>query len=130
LKQALLGAKSIAYTTTGASGIYFNALIERLGIAPQVRAKARTPAGGSVSEMVAKGEADMAVQQIPEILAVKGVQFAGPLPREIQNFTTYPAAVFVDAKQPAAAASLVKFLSTPAAARVIQAKGMESAGPQ
>ena len=74
LKRALLDAKSIAYTKTGGSGIHFAKVVERLGIADQVKAKAKVPEGGSVGELVAKGEAEMAVQQIPELLAVPGIQ--------------------------------------------------------
>jgi molybdate transport system substrate-binding protein len=125
LKKALLEANSIAYTTTGASGIYFAGLIDKLGIGDQVRAKAKTRSGGAVGELVARGEAEMAVQQIPELLGVGGLDFVGPLPREIQLYTAFPAAVLADAKHPAAARALIAFLSTPAAARAMQAKGME-----
>src|SRR5258706_1538360 len=130
LKRALLAAKSVAYTTTGASGVYFAGLIERLGIAEQVKAKAKTQPGGTVGELVAKGEAQLAGQQIPELKAGKGVELVGPLPAEIQYYTVFPAAVLKDAKQPAAAASPGKFLTTPGVARGMQAKGMEAAAPQ
>ena len=126
-KRALLDAKSVGYTTTGASGIYFAGLIDKLGIGAQVRAKAKTQSGGAVGELVAKGEAEMAVQQIPELLGVSGIALVGPLPKEIQMFTAFPAGVLTDSKQPKAAAALVAFLSTPAAGRVMQAKGMETA---
>ena len=125
LKKALLDTKSIAYSTTGASGIYFEKLIDQLGIGAQVRAKAKRPTGGGASEMVAKGEAEMSVQQGPEILDVPGVQLVGPLPREIQLYTPFPAAVTADSKHPAAAKQFIAFLSTPAAAKAMQAKGME-----
>jgi molybdate transport system substrate-binding protein len=124
-KRALLDAKSVTYTATGASGIYFSGLIERLGIAEQVRAKARTPSGGAVGELVARGEAELAVQQIPELMAVAGTAFVGPLPREIQSFTVFSSGIFADARHAAAARALVESLSAPAAARVMQAKGME-----
>jgi molybdate transport system substrate-binding protein len=99
LKHALLNAKSIAYTTTGASGVYFAGLIERLGIAEQVKAKAMLRPGGAVGELVAKGEAEMAVQQIPELMAVSGTEFVGPLPSEVQYVTVFSAGVFAGAKQ-------------------------------
>jgi molybdate transport system substrate-binding protein len=124
-KRALLDAKSITYTATGASGIYFAGLIERLGIAGPVKAKAKTPAGGAVGELVARGEAELAVQQIPELMAVAGTTFVGPLPPEIQSFTVFTAGVFSEARHAAAARVLVEFLSTPAAARAMQKKGME-----
>jgi molybdate transport system substrate-binding protein len=124
-KKALLDAKSIAYSTSGASGIYFAGLIDKLGIGDQVRAKAKRPAGGGASTLILKGEAEMAVQQIPEILDVRGVQLVGPLPREVQLYTTFPAALTIDSKQPAASKQFLAFLSTPAAAKLMQAKGME-----
>ncbi len=125
LKRALLDAKSIAYTKTGASGIHFAKVVERLGIADQVNAKAKVPAGGSVGELVARGEVEMAVQQIPELLAVPGIQYVGPLPPELQNFTVFSAGVLTGARQAEAAKALVDFLTTPTAARVFKAKGME-----
>lgn len=125
LKRALLDAKSIAFTKTGASGIHFAKVVERLGIADQVNAKAKVPAGGSVGELVATGEAEMAVQQIPELLAVPGIQYVGPLPPELQNFTVFCAGVLTGARHPEAAKALLDFLRTPAAARVFKAKGME-----
>ena len=125
LKRALLNAKSIAYTSTGQSGTYFAGLIERLGIAAEVKAKAKIPTGGSTGELVAKNEAEMAVQQIPELMATPGIELVGPLPPELQYVTVFSAGVFAGAGQADAAQALLKFLSTPAAARVIKAKGME-----
>ena len=124
-KRALLDAKSIAHTEAGASGIHFAGVIERLGIAAQVKAKARTRPGGLIGELVAKGEAELAVQQIPELMAVAGIDLVGPLPPELQLTTTVTAAVFADARQPDAAQALLAFLSTPAAARVFKAHGLE-----
>ena len=124
-KRTLLDAKSVAYNSTGASGIHFAGLIERLGIAEQLKAKAKVIPSGNVGELVAKGEAEMAVQQIPELMAVAGTEFVGPLPPALQTITVFPAGILVDAKQPEAARALIQFLSTPAAARVIKAKGME-----
>ena len=123
LKRALLNAKSIAYTGTGASGIYFAGVIERLGIAAQVKAKARIPAGGLVGELVARGEAEMAVQQIPELMSVPGIDLVGPLPPELQNITVLRAGIIADAAP--AAQALLEFLYTPGVARVIKAKGMQ-----
>jgi molybdate transport system substrate-binding protein len=125
LKRALLDAKSIAFTKTGASGMHFAKVVERLGISDQVKAKAKIPEGGSVGELVARGEAEMAVQQIPELLAVPGIQYVGPLPAELQIFTIFTAGVMTGARQPEAAKAFIDFLSTPAAARVFKAKGME-----
>lgn len=124
-KRALLDAKSIAHTEAGASGIHFSGLIERLGIAAQVKAKARTRPGGLIGELVANGEAELAVQQIPELMAVAGIELVGPLPQELQSITTVTAAVFADARQPDAARAFLAFLTTPAAARVFKANGLD-----
>jgi molybdate transport system substrate-binding protein len=125
LKRALLDAKSITFTKTGGSGIHFAKVAERLGIADQVNAKAKVPEGGAVGPLVARGEAEMAVQQIPELLAVKSIQYVGPLPEGFQHFTLFTAAVLTGARQPEAAKAFIDFLTTPAAARLFKAKGFE-----
>jgi len=127
LKRTLLRAASVAYTQEGASGMHFAGVIERLGIANEVKAKAVRQPGGLVGELVAAGKAEIAIQQIPELLAVPGIELVGPLPAEIQLVTVTAAGVFSGAKQAAAARSLIEFLAAPAAARVIQAKGLEPA---
>ena len=124
-KRALLDAKSIAHTEAGASGIHFSGLIERLGIAAQVKTKARTRPGGLIGKLVASGEAELAVQQIPELMAVAGIDLVGPLPHELQLTSTVTAAVFADARQPEVARAFLAFLSTPAAARVFKAHGLD-----
>lgn len=124
-KRALAAAQSVAYTEAGVSGIYFAGLIERLGMAAEIKAKARTRRGGLIAELVANGEAEIAVQQIPELIPVKGIDIVGPLPPELQNITLISAGVFVNAQQPAAAADFLKFLTTPDTADVYRAKGFE-----
>lgn len=126
-KRALLDARSITYTQSGASGMHFARVIERLGIAQQVKAKARTQPGGLVGEVLVRGEAEMAIQQIPELLAVPGVDLVGPLPPELQITTITTAGVFTKAVQPEAARAFLEFLSSPAAARVFKEKGLEPA---
>ncbi len=125
LKRALLDAKSITFTKTGGSGIHFAKVAERLGIADQVNAKAKVPEGGAVGPLVARGEAEMAVQQIPELLAVPSIQYLGPLPEGFQHFTLFTAGVLTGARQPEAAKALIDFLTTSAAARLFRAKGFE-----
>src|SRR5689334_5002878 len=91
-KRALLGAKAVAYidpASGGTSGIYIDKLLERLGIAAEVRPKAKLKKGGHAAEFVASGEADIVLQQMSEIIPVKGVVTVGPLPAEIQSITTY-----------------------------------------
>ena len=124
-KKAMLEAKSIAHTVEGASGMHFAGLIERLGIAPQVKAKAKTQGGGLVGEIVARGDAELAIQQIPELLAVPGIELAGPLPAEIQVISVSVATLFTGAAEPAAAQQLIDYLATPEAAKVYRAKGHE-----
>lgn len=125
-KRTLLAAKSIAYTATGASGIYFAGVTEKMGIGAEVKAKAKTPAGGHVAELVAKGEAELAVQMTSELRGVPGAEYLGPLPGELQMFTVFSAGMFPGAKQAEAAQALIRFLTTPDAARVYQSNGMES----
>lgn len=124
-KHTLLAAQSIAYTATGASGIYFAGVTEKLGIGAQIKAKAKTPSGGHVAELVAKGEAELAVQMISELRGVPGADYVGPLPGDLQMFTVFSAGLFPGAKQAEAAQALIRFLTTPEAARVYQSNGME-----
>jgi molybdate transport system substrate-binding protein len=128
-KRMLLGARSVAYIdpkSGGSSGIYFDNLLDRLGIAGEIRPKARLKQGGYVAELVASGEAEVAVHQISEIVPVKGVVLVGPLPAEIQNFTTYTAAIGTQANDTAAAKALIDRLTTSIFARaVMKLKGME-----
>jgi molybdate transport system substrate-binding protein len=131
-KRTLLAAKSVAYidpAAGGSSGIYVGKLLERLGIAAAVNAKAKLIHGGAVADHIADGEAEIGIHQISEILAVKGAVLVGPLPAEIQNFTIYSAGVGITAKDGAkdAASALVRFLAGPHAGPIIKAKGMEPA---
>jgi molybdate transport system substrate-binding protein len=129
-KRTLLAAKSVAYidpAAGGSSGIYVGSLLERLGIAAAVNAKAKLIHGGAVADHIANGEAEIGIHQISEILPVKGAVLVGPLPAEIQNFTVYSAGVGTAAKDGAAVRALVKFLAGPRAGPIIKAKGMEPA---
>jgi molybdate transport system substrate-binding protein len=125
--QALRAARSIAYTSEGASGIYFANLIERLGIGELVRAKARTQPGGLVGDLVVAGQAEIAIQQLPELLAVPGIDVVGPLPDEVQKISTTVAGVFAASHAGAAASDLIAFLAAPQAREVFRAKGFEPA---
>ena len=127
LKAALLAAKSIAHTTRGASGIHFSGVVERLGIAEQIEAKAVTNQGGLIGELVVRGEAELAIQQIPELMAVPGIELVGPLPQELQSISVVTAGIFAGTQHAAAAKALLDFLATPAAMRVFRAKGLEPA---
>ncbi len=105
--------------------MHFAKVVKQLGIADQVNAKAKVPAGGAVGPLVAKGEAEMAVQQIPELLAVKEIQYVGPLPPSLQHYTVFTAAVLAGGQQKEVAKALLDFITTPAAAGVFKTKGME-----
>jgi molybdate transport system substrate-binding protein len=130
-KQTLLAAKSVAYIdpkSGGSSGIYVERLLQQLGIADQVNAKAVLVHGGAVADHIADGEAEIGIHQISEILPVAGTTLVGPLPAEIQNFTVYAAGVGSAAADGATARALVKFLSGPHALPIIKAKGMQPPG--
>jgi len=125
--RTLRRAPSIAYTSEGASGVYFAALIERLGIGEEVRAKARTQPGGLVAELIVAGHAEFAIQQLPELLAVPGIDVVGALPPELQKIGTTAAAIFTRSQAPEAAARLIDFLGSAPAQEVLRAKGFEPA---
>lgn len=126
-KRAVLAANTVAYidpASGGSSGIYVAGLLKKLGIADQIKPKERLQAGGYVAEKVAKGEAEIAIHQISEILPVKGVTLAGPLPEEIQNYTVYAAGLSAAARDPKAAQAWIDYLRSPAAAAAIKSRGM------
>lgn len=127
-KAAILNAPSVAYTIDGASGMHFAELIARLGIADAMKSKARRQPGGLVGELVVRGEAEIAIQQISELMAVKGVDVVGPIPEALQKTTVVSGGVFRKASAPDAARALLAFLSGPTAAEVIRAKGLEPPG--
>jgi molybdate transport system substrate-binding protein len=128
LKQTLLGAKAVAYSDPaggGASGIHLAKVLDRLGIAAQVNARAKLGRAVPNAAAVVKGEADVAVQQIPELLAVPGVEVVGPLPGDLGNTTTFSAAVLATSRDPAAAKALVDFLRSPETVATLKARGFE-----
>jgi molybdate transport system substrate-binding protein len=126
-KRALLNAKSVAYTQEGASGIHFAGLIDRLGIAEEMKSRSVRQPGGLVGELVAAGKAEVAIQQIPELMAVPGVDLVGPLPQEVQATTTSAGGIFASSKEPAAARAFLDYLRAPGSLRVLKAKGLEPA---
>ena len=126
VKRAALAARGIAYST-GPSGIYLMGLFQRMGIAESIKSKVQQVQGEPAGGVVARGEAEIAFQQVSELLPVPGIDFVGPLPADIQQITVFSAGLHVAAKQPDAARALVKFLTAPGAAPVIRNKGMEPA---
>ena len=128
-KRALLDAKSIAFPPQGQSGIYLVGLIERLGLTEALKTKMMPIASGPLTgETVAKGEAEIGITPIGELLAVKGVALVGPLPSQVQNYIVQTAGVSTTAAHDAAARDFLKFLMAPANAHVIAEKGMEPGG--
>jgi len=131
-KATLLAAKSIAFTdpsSGGASGVNFAKAIEKLGIADQVRAKAKLGHGGPTAAFLVTGEAEIAIQQISELKPVAGVDIVGPFPADLQTILQLSSGVPTNAKVPDAARALVIFLGSPDAAKVIKDKGLEPGGP-
>ena len=127
-KQTMLTAKAVAYVDPaagGSSGIYLSGLLDRLGIGAVVKPKAVLVNGGAAADRVVSGEADVAVQQISELLPVKGVVVLGPLPAEIQNYTVYAAGISASTGQAAAAQALIDLVRGHDGAAVIRSKGME-----
>jgi len=105
LRATLLATPTLAYSRAGASGIFFADLIERLGIAAEVNAKATIIPQGFTAEVVARGDAALAIQQVSELMAVEGVEIVGKLPEEANTGAIFSAAIFAGA-QPSAAAWL------------------------
>ena len=125
LKGTLLAARSIAYSRFGASGLFFAGLIERLGIADAVNAKATIVPSGLTAALVARGEAEMAVQQLSELMQVPGVDVVGPLPASLQTPTVFAAAAFRASARPELASGLLRTLSSGEAAVAYRTAGLE-----
>ena len=126
-KRALLEAKSIAYLKVG-SGVYVAGMLERLGVAEAIKSKVTRPESDIVSELVAKGEVELGMVVITQILTTPGVELVGPLPPEIQSYVTFTAGISANSKSPEAGKRLIKFLTGPTATPVIKAQGMEPVG--
>jgi molybdate transport system substrate-binding protein len=127
LKAALLTAKWIAYSRIGASGILFARLIQQLGIAEAVNAKATIIPSGFTAELVARGEVELAVQQVSELMVVPGVDIVGPLPAPLQSPAMFSAGVFANCAEPAEVERFLQFLTSDTAAPLLQAAGLEPA---
>lgn len=128
-KRTLLRAKSVAHSEEGASGVHFKRLLERLGIAADMKAKLKPLGSRATAPAVAKGEVEIFVVVIPAIVASSGITFVGPVPAELQTYVDFTAGVSAAATQPDAAKALLKHLTEPAAVAVIKAKGFEPAIP-
>ncbi len=129
-KRTLLTARTVGYidpASGGSSGIYFNGLIDKMGIGAEIRAKAKLKFGGAVADMVESGEAAIGIHQISEIIPHKGVTLIGPLPADIQSYTVYAAGIGRGARDAVAAKSFITALSSVKTGQLYRARGMEPA---
>jgi molybdate transport system substrate-binding protein len=124
-KRSLLDAKAIATSGEGSSGRYVASLIERLGIAEQIKPKIRSGAAGASAQMVSRGEVDFVVSGLPPLIGTPGIKWLGYLPEEINSWLVFSGGVGVNAKEAEAGRALLKFLATPAALAVFKANGLE-----
>src|SRR5712692_420766 len=124
-KRTLLNAKSVAYPGEGASGKYFVGLVDRLGIAAEMKPKMRPMPAEYNVEVVARGEVELVVVVASRISGVPGVQLVGRIPQELQTWIGFTAGVASAAKEPEAARAMLRFFTAPAAAPVLKAMGVE-----
>ncbi|KQR77197.1 hypothetical protein ASG35_13155 [Burkholderia sp. Leaf177] len=124
LRLLLLGARSVAYSRTGASGVYFAALIEKLGIAARVNERATIIDKGFTGECVARGEADVAIQQMSELAMVDGIEIIGPLPEECQCYTDFDVAMFAESMSSAHGVALIESLFSETAREAYRRLGL------
>ena len=127
LKRTLTDARSVAFSKSGASGIYFDALLPKLGIADVVRAKATIIPSGFTAERLVTGEADIAVQQMSELMVVDGVEVIGPFPDPVQEVTTFSAAILRDAANSQGAERLLAAMTDAGAVDAYRRSGLEAA---
>ena len=123
-KAAMLNAKSIGYSQ-GGSGLISAKVMEKLGIAGQLKAKTKFIDGIPVAEVVAKGEVEIGLQQINVIIPVKGADYIGPLPKELQETVKFAAAVLTVSKQPEVAKAFLRFIASAEAAPLLRKSAME-----
>jgi len=128
-KRALLHAKSVAYSAEGPSGVYFKGMLDRLGIAEQMKPKLKPMSGDALTKAVPSGEAEMIISATSDIIA-GGTVLVGPLPPELQSYVRFAAGVGTNAKEAEAAKVLIKLLTAPAAVPIMNANGMEPGTPR
>ena len=126
-RRSMLNAKSIATSGEGSSGRYVAGLIERLGVADQVRPKIKSGGPGASAKMVAAGEVDFVVSGLPPLLGTPGIEWLGYLPEEINNWLPFTGGLGANAKEADAGRTLLKFLTAPAATAVWKENGLEPA---
>jgi molybdate transport system substrate-binding protein len=125
VKRALLGARGIGYSS-GPSGVFLEGLFKRWGIWDEVGPRIKqTPPGTPVGSILARGEVDIGFQQVSELLLYPGIQYVGPVPKEMDTVSIFAGGVHSGAKQPDAARELINFIASPAALPFISKTGME-----
>ena len=125
LRQALVSARSITHTLEGASGRYVPALLARLGIAGALQGRIVTRPGGPVGPVVVAGEADLALQQVPELLGIEGLEVVGPIPEEVQRTFETSSAVFARSPRADLARAMLEHFAHPAHGPAFRARGLE-----
>jgi molybdate transport system substrate-binding protein len=125
LRAALLGARAVAYSRLGASGILFAQLIERFGIAAEINARAVIISMGFTAEMLVSGEADLAIQQVSELKQIDGIEVVGPIPLNLQTPAVFSAGRTATSQRADAADHLLRYLSSAAVAPVLRETGLE-----
>ena len=125
LNKTQLAPQTVGYTT-GPSGVYMAGLVERMGIAAEIKAKFRSvPSGGTIGTIVAAGDCEIGFQQVSELVHIKGIDYVGPLPKDIQRITVFATGIHANAVNPGGANALARFLAAPAADGAIKAAGLE-----
>lgn len=124
---AVMSARSVAYSRSGPSGIYFAGLLERLGIAEQIKARGTTIDSGPTAVALLDGRADIAIHQLSELVLVPEAKIVGPLPEAIQEYTDFSTALGSHPSRPAGAAQLRDFLHSPEAVAAYTANRLETA---
>jgi molybdate transport system substrate-binding protein len=131
-KEAMLQAKSLGMSNPvggGASGAILAAVFERLGIAEAMKPKLVFGPGGPaglIGNFLVRKEVEIGIQQVPELMAVPGIDIVGPLPPGIQSVSLFSAGLSTAAKEPEGGRALIKFLASAAAAKVMRDKGMDT----
>ncbi|SDS32775.1 substrate-binding domain-containing protein [Bradyrhizobium canariense] len=125
LRKTLLGARSVAYSRLGASGIFFAQLIERMGIASEINARAVVIPSGFTAERLVSGEADIAVQQLSELKLVSGIELVGPIPLHLQTPAWFSGGRLAASSRAEQSDALLKYLASPEVAPVLRESGLE-----
>lgn len=127
LKQTMLKAKSIAYSDSASGAYVSKVMIPKLGLADALKDKARMIPAEPVGNVVARGEAEIGFQQLSELKPIKGIQIVGLIPEDVQKVTLFSAGIVKGAQNPEGAKALLKYLSSPQSAKVIDDTGLEAA---